>query len=247
MTGKEICQLKATRGKVHDYIGMKLDYSKKGEVGVDMKEYILHTIKDFPEEIGDKVTSSAAGQLFQVDPGGDKLNEELAQAFHTAVVRLLFVCESARQDIQTAIAFLTTRVNAPDNYDWKNLKCLLRYIKGTMDLTLILTADNLNILKWWVDGAYIVYKDMESHTGATMTLGKGSVYRYNVNNSVVFQDNKTARLLEENGKVSCGKRTKHNNIRYFLVQDQIEKGELEVKYCPTDNMVGDHFSKPVKG
>eukprot|EP00957_Ditylum_brightwellii_P172111 13103509-Ditylum_brightwellii.AAC.1 len=126
--------------------------------------------------MGDGVTSPAADHLFQVDPGGEKLNKELAQAFHTAVARLLFVCKHARQDIQTSIAFLTTRVKAPDKHDWKKLKCLLRYLKGTIDLTLILTADNLNLAKWWVDRAYAVHKDMKSHTGATMTLGKGSVY-----------------------------------------------------------------------
>eukprot|EP00957_Ditylum_brightwellii_P115799 8832630-Ditylum_brightwellii.AAC.1 len=93
-----------------------------------------------------------------------------------AVARLLFVCKCARQDIQTSIAFLTTRLKAPAKHDWKKFKRLLRYFKGTIDITLKLTADNLTVVKWWVDGVYAVHKDMKSHAGDTMTLGKGSVY-----------------------------------------------------------------------
>eukprot|EP00957_Ditylum_brightwellii_P157703 12003645-Ditylum_brightwellii.AAC.1 len=37
-------------------------------------------------------------------------------------------------------------------------------------------AENLNVIKWLVDGAFGVHEDIKSHTGTTMTLGKGSVY-----------------------------------------------------------------------
>jgi hypothetical protein len=42
---------------------------------------------------------------------------------------------------------------------------------------------------------------------------------YNVGDAAVFQDNKSAMLLENNGKRSSGKQTRHINIRYFLVTD----------------------------
>ena len=37
------------------------------------------------------------------------------------------------------------------------------------------------------------------------------------------------------------------NIRYFFVTDQIEKRNLEVKYCPTNDMIGDFMTKPLQG
>ena len=70
---------------------------------------------------------------------------------------------------------------------------------------------------------------------------------YECNNTILYQDNKSAILLAKNGKFSSGKRTKHINIRYFFITDRIENGELEVQYCPTDNMVADFFSKPLQG
>jgi hypothetical protein len=52
----------------------------------------------------------------------------------------------------------------------------MRYLRGTKDLPLTLEAENLHVVKWWIDGSFAVHPDMKSHTGATMTLGKGAVY-----------------------------------------------------------------------
>ena len=35
--------------------------------------------------------------------------------------------------------------------------------------------------------------------------------------------------------------------KIFLVTDHIEKGDLTVKYCPTDKMLGDFYTKPLQG
>jgi hypothetical protein len=42
---------------------------------------------------------------------------------------------------------------------------------------------------------------------------------YQVNDNVVYQDNRSAILLERNGKTSSSKRTKHINIRYFFITE----------------------------
>ena len=47
---------------------------------------------------------------------------------------------------------------------------------------------------------------------------------YGVWENIVFQDNRSAMLLEKNGKSFSGKRTKDINIRYFFVTDSIRKG-----------------------
>ena len=50
--------------------------------------------------------------------------------------------------------------------------------------------------------------------------------------------------LEENGKESSGKRTRHFNIKYFYVTDLIKRKLLKIAYCPSDKLVGDYMSKP---
>ena len=70
---------------------------------------------------------------------------------------------------------------------------------------------------------------------------------YGIKRNILFQDNKSTILLENNGKRSSSKRTCAFNIRYFFLTDQIEKGNLEVVYCPTTEMDGDFFTKPLQG
>jgi hypothetical protein len=53
--------------------------------------------------------------------------------------------------------------------------------------------------------------------------------------------------LEENGKASSGKRTRHFNIKYFYVTDLIKRGEFLIKYCHTDAILADYYTKPLVG
>jgi hypothetical protein len=68
-----------------------------------------------------------------------------------------------------------------------------------------------------------------------------------VRSSVVYQDNKSAILLEQNGRGSSSKRTRHIDIRYFFITDRIAGKEVSVEYCPTGEMVSDFFTKPLQG
>ena len=53
--------------------------------------------------------------------------------------------------------------------------------------------------------------------------------------------------LENNGAKSAGQRSRHIHIRYFFITDQIEKGNVEVRYCPTDELEADYMTKPLQG
>ena len=70
---------------------------------------------------------------------------------------------------------------------------------------------------------------------------------YTVIESQVNQDNQSTMLLAKNGRASSGKRTRHINIRYFFVTDRVKSKEINIKYCPTGEMVGDFFTKPLQG
>eukprot|EP00957_Ditylum_brightwellii_P074993 5699289-Ditylum_brightwellii.AAC.1 len=50
---------------------------------------------------------------------------------------------------------------------------------------------------------------------------------YGIVNNTVYQDNKSAILMEQNGQNSCSGNSHHINVRYFFVKDQIDKKELK--------------------
>ena len=70
---------------------------------------------------------------------------------------------------------------------------------------------------------------------------------YIVINNILHQDNRSAILLERNGKMSSGKHTKHIAVRYFFVTDRIKAGEISPKWCPTGEMIVDFLTKPLQG
>ena len=70
---------------------------------------------------------------------------------------------------------------------------------------------------------------------------------YPMRPTVIHQDNQSSMLLETNGRGSSSKQTRHMNIRYFFVADCVERGHITIKHYPTDEMIGDFFTKPISG
>jgi hypothetical protein len=70
---------------------------------------------------------------------------------------------------------------------------------------------------------------------------------YGVKDNVFFEDKKSSILLENNGKASSSKHTKHINIRYFFITDRASKEEVSVVWCPTGGMIGDYATKSLQG
>jgi hypothetical protein len=81
------------REKVHDYLGIILDYLTMGKVMVNMIAYIKNMIADFPQEIVAVQTTPVADHLFMVcDSAEAQLPpEEQVHAFHHATAQLLFL------------------------------------------------------------------------------------------------------------------------------------------------------------
>ena len=70
---------------------------------------------------------------------------------------------------------------------------------------------------------------------------------YDLDEYIVFQDNMSALSLEKNGRVSSSKRTKHIKAKYFLIKDYYDAGEIDVRFCPTEEMWADVLTKPLQG
>jgi hypothetical protein len=171
-TGKMV----VSRGKIHKYLGMTLDYTTRGQVKLSMFEYVDEILTAFdkaePKGAGTK-SSAAPDNLFTVNEDCKKVSSEKIVQFHNLVAKTLYATKRARPDTCTAIAFLTTRVRAPDNNDWKKLIHLMRYIRGTRTLPLIVSANGSGILKWWVDASFAVHPNLRGHSGGGLSMGRG--------------------------------------------------------------------------
>ena len=100
--------------------------------------------------------------------------------------------------MQPSVAFLSTRVKAPDNDDYKKLGRTLKYLRGTLYMPLTLEAVDINVIKWYVDASFAVHPDMKSHTGGSMTLGKGAVYGTSTRQKINTKSSTEAELVGVN-------------------------------------------------
>jgi hypothetical protein len=165
-----------SRGKIHKYLGMTLDYTVRGQVKITMFNYVDEILNAFdkaePKGGGTK-TSAAPDSLFKVDENCEKLKQDKAVVFHNLVEKTVYSTKRARPDTCTAIEFLTTRVRAPDKDKWNKLVHLMRYIRCTRTMPLILSANGSGIFKWWVDASFAVHPNMRGHSGGGLSLGPG--------------------------------------------------------------------------
>ena len=164
------------KGEKHNFLGMELDFSDNGICHVRQEGHIDEMIDEWPEKFENcaKVLTPASNSLYELG-GGGLLSDEKAKIFHRVVAKGLFVSCRSRPDITPTISVLSGRVRTPNKNDWEKGRRLIRYLKNTRDLHLILQYDGLAICRWYVDAAFAVHPDMKSHTGITFTLGKGAI------------------------------------------------------------------------
>ena len=174
-------KVSVSRGTKHTYLGMQIEYTPDKKCRISMTPYTNEIITSFPEVIDTTAATPAADHLFKVrelDNHNSYLPNEQASMFHRSTAQLLFLSGRARRDIQVAVAFLTTRVKHPDEDDWGKLKRVLRYLKGTADLSLNLSADGFHIIHWYIDASFAAHDDCKGHTGAMMTMGDGAAISF---------------------------------------------------------------------
>ena len=65
--------------------------------------------------------------------------------------------------------------------------------------------------------------------------------------TMIYQDNKSAILLENNGRLSSSSRMKHINVQYYFIKDMINRKEATIEHLGTDEMRSDYYTKPLQG
>ena len=147
--------MSVSRGKIHTYLGMKLDSSIPGQVQITMLDYIqeIFDVCNKAESSGKgKEPSAASDNHFMIDNDCENLNKAKKEQFYTAVAITIYATKRTRLDTYTASTYLTTEVGKPNKDDWAKLTHLMQYLRATNDLPLTLSALESGMLKWWIDG-----------------------------------------------------------------------------------------------
>ena len=99
--------LTVSRGKIHNYLGMNLDFRVKGEVWIDMEHYIDMMLQDAPKDMEGVSNTPAAAHLFKTNSDDPKLlGDKQKKIFVHLVMQGLYLSQRGCPDILTSIAFL---------------------------------------------------------------------------------------------------------------------------------------------
>jgi hypothetical protein len=141
--------LTITRGKYHEYLGMHLDFSKKGKVTVEMIKFVTDLISQVPADMSGLANTPALSHLLQVKcKNPTLLDENTADLFHTLVAKLLYPSKHGQPDILLPVSFLCSRVKSPDQDNYHKLTCVVKYLSKSIDLPLTLECGNPLNVEW---------------------------------------------------------------------------------------------------
>ena len=156
----EFGDMEITKGRTHDFLGMKIGINKDKTITVDMRQQLKQVIEEFEkyDTIDENVATPAALFLFTVNSNAEQLNAKLSEAFHSITSKLGYIMKRGRPDIETSVSFLMKRVSKSDVDDWLKLRRLIGFVKRTIDEVRVLSATSLTEIMSYVDSAYVVLK-----------------------------------------------------------------------------------------
>jgi hypothetical protein len=147
------------------------------------------------------------------------------------------------------VAYLTTRVRDPGEQDWFKLCKVLGFLKETKDDVLTLSLSNEKEIIWHVDAAFAVHPDMKSHTGATMSLGEGTIQSFSIKQKINTRSSTEAELVALDDVISKIVWTKLflqeqgvHNIKTVIMRDNQSSMKLENKGKLSSGKRNRHFN-----
>ena len=156
----ELKPVKCTRGNVHVFLGMELDFGNKpGSCTVKQSIHVSDLIESFGTKVKGNSPTPGGNDLFLKGPGRLLCGSE-KEMFHTCVAKALFISKRSQPDIALVVAVLSARVREPNADDLRKLRRLVDYLEGTKDLYLVLNAeDEMRVFKWYVDASFANHSD----------------------------------------------------------------------------------------
>jgi virulence-associated protein VapD len=177
------------------YLGMTFDWSIKGEVSITQEGYICEMLEN-SGVIGEAKTP-AASNLYETRDEIELVSDEMKEWYHCQVAKLLYLAKRTRPECLTAVAYLTTRVTKCNIDDVVKLVRLIRYIRKTREMGIILRPGSGGLkVNCYVDAAYGLHSDGKSVTGSVITIGDaGPVHAKSVKQKIVTKSSTEAEFV----------------------------------------------------
>jgi len=127
----EVFKLKR-KDKTGRFVGLVLDWQKDGSLLINQSGQILEMLDRFG--MADAAPSREPMQSIPTKRGVDE--ERCDEPFRSFVGSAMYIATHSRPDISFAVGALSRQMSDPAMRHWKDVKLVLRYLRGTADLNL---------------------------------------------------------------------------------------------------------------
>ncbi|KRY26291.1 Retrovirus-related Pol polyprotein from transposon TNT 1-94, partial [Trichinella spiralis] len=254
-------------GEVSYYLGIQIERKLDGTFVIHQKNKIMQLLESCSmQEAKPVATPMETHYLSSLDEPSPALPDKTK--YRCIIGSLLHISNVTGPDIALSVGLLCRKMETPTERNWKSAKRIIRYLAGTANAKLCLSSTNDLILRGHVDADWAAWSryhrmvhEKADHSCLSTTeaeyvaLAEASRellwLRQLLNDfgvqtpdaTTLYEDNQGYIRLVESDRF--GERTKHINVRFHIVKDLREKGILEVKYCPSEEMIADNLTKPV--
>jgi hypothetical protein len=222
-----------------DYLGMIFDFGVPGVVKITMPGTIDELLRLIGTEVHERAKTPATSELFEVLDDGTYLEGKAKARFHSAAALALYLAKRSRPDILLAVTYLCTKVVKPSFSDLAKLKRVGAYLNATKDLPLVLGSGIVKSVELYVDASYGVHVDGKSHTGAILTLGRGTILAFSSKQTIVTKSSSEAELVGLSDMLSPA-----IALRFFLLELGYDVPPVKVYQDNRSTIIMAHKGRP---
>nr|CAH66391.1 OSIGBa0134J07.9 [Oryza sativa] len=247
-------------GLLHYFLGMEVHQSDEG-IFISQRKYAENILKKFKMDNCKSVTTPLLpNEKQKARDGADKADPTI----YRSLVGSLLYLTATRPDIMFAASLLSRYMSSPSQLNFTAAKRVLRYIKGTADYGIWYKPVKESKLIGYTDSDWAgCLDDMKSTSGYAFSLGSAEA-EYVAASKAVSQVVWLRRIMEDQGEkqyqpttIYCDSksaiaisenpvshdRTKHIAIKYHYIREAVDRQEVKLEFCRTDEQLADIFTK----
>ncbi|UYV81706.1 hypothetical protein LAZ67_20002059 [Cordylochernes scorpioides] len=173
--------------------------------------------------------------------------------FRELIGSLLYLANCTRPDLMFSVTRLTQFASNPGRRHWQAAKHVLRYLHGSINLSLVYRRTDSNDVCAYSDADWASdIDDRRSNSGTAITIGHSLVIWKTSKQKCLSLSTMEAEYLALSqttkeavwiATILKELKSKHIDIRYHHVRERIIGGEIKIVYIPTKENLADIFTK----
>ncbi|KAK4397293.1 Retrovirus-related Pol polyprotein from transposon TNT 1-94 [Sesamum angolense] len=170
--------------------------------------------------------------------------------YASAVGSLMYAMMCTRLDLCFAVGMVSRYQSNPGPDHWVAVKRILRYLKGTSNLALCYHGGSLRLVGYSDADGSTDRDECKSTSGYAFLLGGVAITWCSKKQPCIslstMKTEYVASTIAYAKEPKYHGRTKCINTRYHFIRDSIAQREVVLRHIPTNDMIADPFTKPLR-